>query len=242
MAARSAASDGPRSADPGCWIPTFPRTPLLAVADRAGGDRPERARRAEVAIAAAGADDAKTARIVQLPDIRRAFAALARDRMSSFRSTAARTRATRLGNRSRCNRPERGDLVSQAVASGYDIGAEFWRPASRDHRGARGRGDRAGQGCRTRLRSGYQISVERAGEPDPPGRRLRPSTQYSRNRRRQHLCGDSDRRRVSGGRSCRRRLTSAGDERLSAWYQRVTGGAPRALLGAGRPRGGLAVA
>jgi hypothetical protein len=47
--------------------------PLLAIADAAGSDWPERARRAAVALTAAGADDAETKRTMLLADLREQF-------------------------------------------------------------------------------------------------------------------------------------------------------------------------
>jgi putative DNA primase/helicase len=48
--------------------------PLLAIADTAGGDWPERARRAAVSLTGEGADDADTARAMLLADLRELFA------------------------------------------------------------------------------------------------------------------------------------------------------------------------
>jgi hypothetical protein len=56
---------------------------LLAIADEAGGDWPERARKAAVALTLAGADDAETTRIALLTDIQGAFDAKGVDRLAS---------------------------------------------------------------------------------------------------------------------------------------------------------------
>jgi hypothetical protein len=58
-------------------------SPLLAIADTAGGDWPERARRASLTLARDGADGAETALTRLLADIKAAFDAKATDRLAS---------------------------------------------------------------------------------------------------------------------------------------------------------------
>ena len=93
MAARWAADqlDGLRDADPAVPEGVFNRAadnwrPLLAIADAAGGDWPERARNAAVALAAEHSDESR--RVQLLGDIADAFDAKKTDRLSSDELTA----------------------------------------------------------------------------------------------------------------------------------------------------------
>jgi hypothetical protein len=58
-------------------------SPLLAIAEAAGGDWPERARRAAVTLAGDGTDDDESTRVKLLADIRAAFVAPDADRITS---------------------------------------------------------------------------------------------------------------------------------------------------------------